>query len=271
MNLGRKLASLFGVSSMFITQLAAEEAGPLIIALSSTTISGYVDVGSHWNPGTGRPAPAPIPLLTFGSEILWQHSDGRIAKWLMSGPVLIQSHLVQIPPSPFPGVRNPIALDQSSIYFRHDNYLWKNGSFINVAPIIPMKDQTFAGAANLIGTQNADLIWTSPSSLMVWEMDGSRVVQQHVTYAPFKVPADAKVVGLNDFNADNSVDLLWQDTRGFVWVTLMDGIRVRGTVLLNNGRPANPKWILRGTGEFNNDRKPDLLWQHEDGRLGTPG
>ncbi|MDB6028381.1 MAG: uncharacterized protein JWM68_4604 [Verrucomicrobiales bacterium] len=32
---------------------------PLLTALSSTTISGYIDTSAHWNPGTGNANPAP--------------------------------------------------------------------------------------------------------------------------------------------------------------------------------------------------------------------
>lgn len=32
---------------------------PLLTALSSTTVSGYVDTSAHWNPGTGNANPAP--------------------------------------------------------------------------------------------------------------------------------------------------------------------------------------------------------------------
>ena len=41
---------------------AEEQPSPLLTALSSTTISGYVNVSAHWNPGTGN---ANVPAYSF--------------------------------------------------------------------------------------------------------------------------------------------------------------------------------------------------------------
>jgi hypothetical protein len=39
--------------------VAEEQPSPILTALSSTTISGYVSVSAHWNPGTGNANPPP--------------------------------------------------------------------------------------------------------------------------------------------------------------------------------------------------------------------
>lgn len=46
-----------GLVSLTSVVKAEEAATPLMTALSSTTIGGYVDVGAQWNPGSGRIAP----------------------------------------------------------------------------------------------------------------------------------------------------------------------------------------------------------------------
>ena len=46
-----------GLVSLASVVKAEEAATPLLTALSSTTISGYVDVAAQWNPGSGRTAP----------------------------------------------------------------------------------------------------------------------------------------------------------------------------------------------------------------------
>ena len=43
---------------------AEEQPSPLLTALSSTTISGYVNVSAHWNPGTGN---GNVPAYSFNS------------------------------------------------------------------------------------------------------------------------------------------------------------------------------------------------------------
>ncbi len=57
------LAAL-GVVSLASAAKAEEKASPVMTALSSTTISGYVDTSMEWNPGTGN---ANLPPYKFNS------------------------------------------------------------------------------------------------------------------------------------------------------------------------------------------------------------
>ncbi|GIX50516.1 MAG: hypothetical protein KatS3mg132_710 [Limisphaera sp.] len=56
-----------GVISLPSALQAEEAAVPLMTALSSTTISGYVDVSAHWNPGTGTGSSS-VPILFSGQH-----------------------------------------------------------------------------------------------------------------------------------------------------------------------------------------------------------
>ena len=58
------LAAL-GVVSFASAAKAEEKASPIMTALSSTTISGYVDTSAQWNPGTGN---ANLPLYRFNNS-----------------------------------------------------------------------------------------------------------------------------------------------------------------------------------------------------------
>ena len=49
-----------GLVSLGSVAQAEEKAVPLMTALSSTTLSGYVDTSAVWNPGTGNANPAPF-------------------------------------------------------------------------------------------------------------------------------------------------------------------------------------------------------------------
>jgi hypothetical protein len=49
-----------GLVSLASVARAEETTTPLMTALSSTVISGYVDVSAVWNPGTGNANPAPV-------------------------------------------------------------------------------------------------------------------------------------------------------------------------------------------------------------------
>jgi Putative beta-barrel porin-2, OmpL-like. bbp2 len=53
-----------GLVSLPVVVQAEEKPNQLLTALSSTTISGYVDTSAHWNPGTGN---ANVPAYAFNT------------------------------------------------------------------------------------------------------------------------------------------------------------------------------------------------------------
>jgi len=65
-----------------------------------------------------------------------------------------------------------------------------------------------------------------------------------------------------DFNADGASDLLWQDTtNGYLAVWTLSGHTVTSTRPLSHFVP-NPDWRIAGTGDFDGDGKPDIVWHH---------
>ncbi len=56
-----------GLVSLASVANAEETTTPLLTALSSTVISGYVDVSAVWNPGTGNANPPPIAFYGLGA------------------------------------------------------------------------------------------------------------------------------------------------------------------------------------------------------------
>ena len=49
-----------GLVTLPLMVQAEEKLSPVLTALSSTTISGYVDTSAHWDFGSGNDNPAPI-------------------------------------------------------------------------------------------------------------------------------------------------------------------------------------------------------------------
>lgn len=62
-----------GLVSLPGVNLAEEQPSPILTALSSTTISGYVNVSAWWNPGTGN---ANNPAIPFGPAFGENKTDG---------------------------------------------------------------------------------------------------------------------------------------------------------------------------------------------------
>lgn len=66
----------------------------------------------------------------------------------------------------------------------------------------------------------------------------------------------------SDFNMDGKFDLLWQNQlTGQLLAWHMNGAAVLGSRSLTPGA-VGLDWKLRGSGDFNGDGKPDLVWQN---------
>jgi YD repeat-containing protein len=71
-----------------------------------------------------------------------------------------------------------------------------------------------------------------------------------------------------DFTGDGKADLLWQsDLTGELIVWFMNGLtEIDRTYLIPNS-VSDTNWKIVGRGDFTGDGKPDLVWQHTDGRI----
>ena len=67
-----------------------------------------------------------------------------------------------------------------------------------------------------------------------------------------------------DFSGDGIFDLIWQhQTNGALALWRMNGTSLIGGEPFNPGHLSDTNWKIVGTGDFNADGHPDLLWQHQ--------
>jgi hypothetical protein len=71
-----------------------------------------------------------------------------------------------------------------------------------------------------------------------------------------------RIAGTGDFNNDGRIDILWRynGPEGYNVVWYMNGKTYLGQDLLYAVK--NTNWEIAGTGDFNGDGKPDILWRY---------
>jgi hypothetical protein len=116
-----------------------------------------------------------------------------------------------------------------------------------------------------------DLVWQHDATrqLVVWYMGGPQGnVFQWWDWLSSDGVAGWRVVGVADFNRDGRLDLVWQhDFSRQVVVWYMSGPQgnvFQGSTSLASDGVAG--WHVVGTGDFNTDGSPDLLWQSDAGQ-----
>ena len=98
----------------------------------------------------------------------------------------------------------------------------------------------------------------------LWRMSGAtRLQEQLLSPQPPSNLFSPVIVGSDDFDNDGRSDLVFRaplDATVSFW--LMNGATRVSTAALTGGPVQATDWTVVATGDFNNDRKPDLLWRN---------
>jgi hypothetical protein len=116
------------------------------------------------------------------------------------------------------------------------------------------------------GDGRPDLVWRHDASgqNVVWLMNGVTLVSGTFTNPSTLADTRWQVVGTNDFNGDGRMDLLWR--HGFsgenvVW--FMNGLDLLNGTFTTPSALTDVRWRMVGTGDFDRDARPDILWRHD--------
>lgn len=163
-------------------------------------------------------------------DLVWQHqTQGWLSLWRMNGVTL-----------------------QSGVPINPDR--------------VPDTSWKVVGTGDFNGDGHPDLLWQHQTQgwVSAWLMNGVNQVSG-VSLTPDRVlDTNWKIVATGDFNADGKRDIVWHhQATGQASVWIMDGTRLRDGRLLTPDRVADINWKIVGAGDFNGDRKTDLVWHNQ--------
>jgi subtilisin-like proprotein convertase family protein len=113
---------------------------------------------------------------------------------------------------------------------------------------------------------NIDFLWRHDLSgqNVFWYMEGNTLFTGEFTDPTVLADVRWKMVGTHDFNGDRRQDILWRHTtsgENVMW--FMDKNTLISGAFTNPPALADTAWQMAGTGDFNGDAKPDILWRHD--------
>ena len=166
------------------------------------------------------------------SDILFQHSSGKIAVWTMNSTG-VQTFGPGYSPVPRQGW-HVVGTGDFNVPGKSD-ILWQHDS--GVLAIWRMDDQGTNPISELAVSNNSQLGWPGP---------------------------DWYALGSGHFYGDSNCEILFQHTSGQVAIWTVSGNTTTGR---GGNLPYNPgpEWHVVGVGDYDSDGKSDILWQHDSG------
>jgi hypothetical protein len=234
---------------------------------------------------TGVIADDEVPGADFNADgstdLLWRHQGaGQNVIWLMNGVTLTTGTFTTPPVLADTNWRivgtNDFNQDEKTdILWRHavsgENVLWHmngsvlaDGTFTNPSALVDT-NWRMAGTGDFDSDGKPDILWHHAVSgqIVLWFMDDATMTSGTLTTPPSLPDTGWQIGGSGDFNRDAKADILWRHgVSGEVVVWYMNGAVLTGGVFTNPSALVDTGWRIVGTGDFNLDTKPDILWHH---------
>ena len=201
---------------------------PYFFVVRSYNGGGEQSLPSNEVSYNARVSVPPVPKMNGASQLIWRHSsNGAVARWTMTG-------LTQV-----------------------------RGEAVGPAPVGDLKWK-IVGMGDFNNDSHRDLVWQHGDTghISVWLMQGTKLMDGRLMN-PGRVDTKWRIAAVADMNGDSKSDLIWQnELDGHLSVWFMNGYNLTDGHLLQPGRVEDLNWKIAGAGDFNGDRKTDLLWRH---------
>ncbi len=243
---------------------------------ATITIGGQTVMVSQ----TGGPAAYGDIDGNGSTDLLWQHSNGNLAVWLMNGTTLMDGRPLGMPLLDT-GWRIAAAGDfdrdgGQDVVFQHQVdgrlaiWLMSGTTLLSGVPLtpgqVPDTNWKIRGSADMDRDGWRDLIWQHQGngSIAVWLMTGTELRDGRLLTPGAVADLNWKIVGVGDMNGDSHADLVWQhQTNGLMSAWLMNGLSMTSGVLLTPGQVPDTNWKIRAVVDVNADGRLDLIWQNQ--------
>jgi FG-GAP-like repeat len=211
------------------------------------------------------------------SDILWRNTtDGSVALWQMDGSTPTTKTVIGSAPTNWQisSTGDFNGDSKADILWRNTTdgsvAIWQmNGSTPTSETVIASvtTDWKIAGTADFNNDGKCDILWRKDDGqVALWQMNGNTTLAANVIGS---VSNDWKIAGTGDFNGDSNADILWRNNDGQVAIWQMNGKTVLSQSLVTPYPSVDNSWKIAGTGDFDGDRKTDILWRNDNGSVET--
>jgi outer membrane protein assembly factor BamB len=203
-----------------------------------------------------------VDLTGDGSDaIMWRHTDGRAAAWLMDGTTMASGAELIGPGTDWQVEKTPDfdGDGRSDVLWRHGDgrlaiYLMNGTSPTSTKEILPAgTGWSVSHIADLDGDGKADILFShTDGSVAAWLMDGATVKDGATLLGP---GTDWRIAAVGDSDFDGRDDLLWRHSDGSLRRWRMEGLTTLSiAAIANTGSLA-----VTATPDLDGDGRPDLI------------
>ena len=134
-------------------------------------------------------------------------------------------------------------------------------SWLSASPSAGSASEGNDGVFDLIASAGTLAPGTYTGTLQVFSTSPHLEMRLPVTVTMHVAPPTREP---GDFSGDGGYDIIWQHgTQGWLSLWRMNGTTLVAGESLQPDRVADTNWKVVGTGDFNGDGHPDLLWHHQ--------